>query len=341
MGVIFNRHRRALRLGLFVVFCFLVILQIERNLGGHALLGHGVHEYADRRVHLSSQQIWLANALRASLRKHRVEFSDEDVPEDLQESFFEKGHIERVSNLTARQLNHYLIKSTPVVITNATPCTEHKWTLEYIEKVAGHNIVGVETSRSNRFYANEGLSRVRMTVSEFLRTFRDPKRKFDMYLAEESMDQVPALRDDVVEPEASEVLNLDRLQLWIGAGGQVAPMHHDQWDNVLCQIEGIRTFYIFDPLHVDRLYPKPNENRHFSQVDPESKDAGDTFPLFRKARMYKVDVHPGEIMFLPAMWWHQVHHHDSLNIAVNFWYDTHIMAELAYDNVLPPGHFDE
>eukprot|EP00759_Apiculatamorpha_spiralis_P058081 PhF_6_TR8992/c0_g1_i1/m.14121/K10277/KDM8, JMJD5; lysine-specific demethylase 8 len=296
----------------------------------------------DPHQNLSSDQLWLLNSLRSSLRKHKIEFSDEDVPESLQDTFLHTQEVERLRNITARQFNRYLISSIPFILTQGPSCTSHPWDLQFISKMAGRDVVGIETSKSNRFYSNEGLRKVNMTVNDFLLGFRDPNRPYDMYLAEESMDRTPGLRDDVSEPEFSEMLNLDRLQLWIGAGGQVAPLHHDQWDNVLCQIQGTRNFLLFDPLQVDRLYPKKNLDRHFSQIDPSKNREKliEQYPLFAHIRTYKATLQAGEIMFIPAMWWHQVHHHDSVNIAINFWYDTHILGELVYDNVLPPGSFD-
>lgn len=290
---------------------------------------------------LSQPQRDLIQSLRQSLEKHNIVFSDDgEIDPALKDSFLRTLEVERRQNLTARQFNAYLMNSRPVIITHYKPCTMKPWNLDVIEKMAGDNVVGIEVSKSNRFYSNEGLRKVNMTVRQFLHTFRDKDRPYDMYLAEESMDQVPKLRDDVLEPEFSENLNLDRLQLWVGAGGQVAPMHHDQWDNVLCQIEGTRVIHLFDPLQVDRLYPKTGANRYFSQLDPSDPKAAEKYPRFDKAKRLTVTLKAGEILFIPAMWWHQVHHAESVNIAINFWYDSHILSQLLYHNLLPPYDWD-
>ena len=111
------------------------------------------------------------------------------------------------------------------------------------------------------------------------------------------------------------------------------------WDNVLCQISGTRVLRNFDPLQLDRLYPKSND-RDFSQVvNPEDMEVFKTFPLFAKARSYLVELRPGEILVLPAMWWHAARHKKEVHIAVNFWYHSHTFSELLYDVTLPPGHF--
>ena len=271
--------------------------------------------------------------LRGSLRNNMDEFMGQGTGS----TFLPDGKVARLKEMDATVYNDHVMSSQPFLL--ASPlhnCTKSKWTLDVIEKKAGDDIVGIETSRSNRFYSNEGLKKVRMTVREFLRDFRAKSRPYDMYLAEENMKQFPTLEADVKEPSFSEGYNLDKVQLWIGAGGQVSPLHHDQWDNILCQIEGRRTVTLYDPFQTDFLYPKTGVNRHFGQVDPEHPDFA-KFPNFRKAKPYQVSLSAGEILFVPAHWWHQVHHEASQNVAVNFWYMPSLLSELIMDIILPEG----
>ena len=88
-------------------------------------------------------------------------------------------------------------------------------------QVAGQDSVFVETSQNNRFYNNTGLTKQRMTVAAFLDVFMSPDRKQDYYLAEQGLYQCPALLEDVAVPEFADFMNVDRTQIWIGAGGQV------------------------------------------------------------------------------------------------------------------------
>jgi hypothetical protein len=38
-----------------------------------------------------------------------------------------------------------------------------------------------------------------------------------------------------------------------------------------------------------------------------------------------VKLKPGDILYLPAYWWHHVRSSKNRNLAVNFWYDIHKM----------------
>lgn len=287
---------------------------------------------------MTADQRVLVARLRTSLRQNN-EDNDPDAghPDSFVHGPGEPAGITRVASLDEARFQQAVAASEPIIITGGAPCTKHPWSLDFIRRVAGSDVVGVETSKSNRFYSNEGLQKVNMTVAAFLDEFRSPSRRLDLYLAEEDLSEMPGLQADVMDPLFAADAQLDRLQLWIGAGGQVSPLHHDQWDNVLCQIEGVRKLTLFDPLQVDRLYPKAGVNRHFSFVDPEKPNDA-RFPRFKDARVHHVELHAGESMVIPAFWWHQVRHEDSVNIAVNFWYvPSSLLAELLYDVLLPPG----
>ena len=294
-----------------------------------------VRAMTDSYENTSSSKREQLRLLRRALKENMEEYLGKGVGS----TFIPDGKVATLTKVSAEVYTDHVMSSRPFIISNPDlyKCTKTKWTLDFIDEQAGDDVVGIETSKNNRFYSNEGLVKARMSVSEFLKTFRNKDRKRDFYLAEESMKQFPRLEEDVAEPSYSSAYSLDKTQLWIGAGGQVSPLHHDQWDNVLCQIEGNRTVTLFDPLQSDYLYPKTGINRHFSQLDPSKPDFS-RFPNFRNAKSFSATLRAGQQLFIPAGWWHQVHHQASVNIAVNFWYMPNIMTELLLDSILPAGY---
>eukprot|EP01061_Rhynchopus_euleeides_P018881 TRINITY_DN31117_c0_g1_i2.p1 TRINITY_DN31117_c0_g1~~TRINITY_DN31117_c0_g1_i2.p1 ORF type:complete len:300 (+),score=111.02 TRINITY_DN31117_c0_g1_i2:48-947(+) len=217
---------------------------------------------------------WQQKEVLRRLRRSLAENMDEFIGSGTGSTFLPKGKVPRVTGMDAVGYNDHVMSSEPFLLSSPDyNCTKSKWDLGFIERKAGDDIVGIETSKSNRFYSNEGLKKVRMTVREFLRDFRSPDRPYDMYLAEENVKQFPGLEADVSYPMFTDSSNLDKVQVWIGAGGQVSPLHHDQWDNVLCQMQGQRRITLYDPFQTDLLYPKTGVNRHFAQVDPANPDS--------------------------------------------------------------------
>ena len=307
MVYVFSRPRNQQRL-----FRFISLLLIVVGL----LVGFYEHD-----SYQSRQQLWLVEAMRTSLRKFRAPFHE---------------NVDRVPTLTPRQFYGYVVNSRPVIVTGSS-CTLHPWTLATIERMAGDDYIGVETTTGNNRFSPDTARTVNMTVRDFLARFMAPGRDREYYLAEGPLRQMPSLYDDIREPDFSSSLEPQRdPQLWIGAGGQVSTMHFDDMENVLCQIEGTRVVFLFDPLQVGRLYPRAGPLRAHSQVDPADPHASEKFPKFASAKQRNVTLRAGESLFIPSMWYHQIHGGPSMNIAVNFWYTSHLLSRLAMDNMIPP-----
>eukprot|EP00164_Ancoracysta_twista_P038400 GFYU01093303.1.p1 GENE.GFYU01093303.1~~GFYU01093303.1.p1 ORF type:complete len:116 (-),score=28.39 GFYU01093303.1:86-433(-) len=63
-----------------------------------------------------------------------------------------------------------------------------------------------------------------------------------------------------------------------------------------------------------------NDNKvPWISVDPQNPDY-EHHPLFQKAHPLHVEVNPGETLYLPSLWFHQVAQ-DDMTIAINVWYD--------------------
>jgi hypothetical protein len=94
-----------------------------------------------------------------------------------------------------------------------------------------------------------------------------------------------------------------RCELYIGGSGGKFPMlHYDTWHihTFLAQIYGVKEYTIFAPDQAPYLYAKGNS----SQInDPHNVDLA-KFPLYANATPIRFELRPGEILFVPAGWWH-------------------------------------
>jgi hypothetical protein len=94
-------------------------------------------------------------------------------------------------------------------------------------------------------------------------------------------------------------------ELYIGGkGGKFPFLHYDTWHThaFISQIYGTKEFTAFAPDQAPYLYLKPGR-RNQSLVDIENPDY-EKFPLFAKAAPMRFLLQPGEIIFIPAGWWH-------------------------------------
>lgn len=56
------------------------------------------------------------------------------------------------------------------------------------------------------------------------------------------------------------------------------------------------------------------------------------FPKFSEAKRTKCVLKPGDVLFMPAFWWHEVQSYpdpnENRNLAVNFWYARHNLSTI-------------
>ena len=95
-------------------------------------------------------------------------------------------------------------------------------------------------------------------------------------------------------------------RFWLGPAGTVTPLHCDYDNNIFAQIWGSKHIFLAPPHHDEFLYPREANPVLFgSPFNPEAPDFGQ-FPLARQALMVECVVTPGEMLFVPAGWYHQV-----------------------------------
>lgn len=127
------------------------------------------------------------------------------------------------------------------------------------------------------------------------------------------------------EDNPCHLLNGDvRPRLWIGNPSTVA-CHYDSYDNLACVILGRRRFTLYPPEAVGDLYVGPIDHTLSGQPISLAAGAADSnaYPRFDAARekAVVVDLYPGDALYMPKLWWHQVEALDPVNILVNYWWD--------------------
>jgi hypothetical protein len=113
-------------------------------------------------------------------------------------------------------------------------------------------------------------------------------------------------------------------RIWLG-NAITTPTHLDEWFNIGCVVLGRRRFTLFPPAQVVNLYVGPLDyaptGAPMSLVQLHSPDFA-RFPRFREALAHarSAELAPGDALFIPPLWWHNVESLDSLNVLVNYWW---------------------
>jgi hypothetical protein len=114
-------------------------------------------------------------------------------------------------------------------------------------------------------------------------------------------------------------------KIWVGNSSKVAP-HFDISENIACVVSGVRRFVIFPPDQIENLYVGPIDYNMAGQpaslVDMSNIDL-EKFPKFEDAIQHAIiaELHPGDALYLPSLWWHFVESTGPLNVLVNYWFD--------------------
>jgi len=121
-----------------------------------------------------------------------------------------------------------------------------------------------------------------MKFSDFLDKFDDRNDEHHYYLAESELNK--NLEADINEPNLTkQLLELDRINLWMGHGGTVSSAHTDSQDNLMCIVTGFKRFYIVSPFHgvfLSRGYNRsPLNYSPINFAEPDLKK----FPSFANA----------------------------------------------------------
>lgn len=158
-------------------------------------------------------------------------------------------------------------------------------------------------------------------LSELLRLADAPDPPALYAGAAAAADHLPGWLDANPLPLATPGANP---RIWIGNATRVAT-HYDVSSNIACVVAGTRRFTLFPPDQIANLYVGPLENtiagQPTSMVDLENPDF-ERYPRFADALDHAqfADLSPGDAIFIPSLWWHNVVATQALNILVNYWW---------------------
>ncbi|MDJ0276105.1 cupin-like domain-containing protein [Sphingomonas sp. 2R-10] len=148
------------------------------------------------------------------------------------------------------------------------------------------------------------------------------------YIGSTDLDAyLPGLRtdNDLSLPPLSSGAAPPLASIWIG-NRTVAATHYDMSNNLAVCVVGRRRFTLFPPDQVAKLYPGPLEptpgGQVVSMVDLRAPDL-DRHPRFAEALAHAqvADLEPGDVLFYPALWWHNVEALASFNVLMNYWWN--------------------
>ncbi|MFN9174315.1 MAG: cupin-like domain-containing protein [Synechocystis sp.] len=229
--------------------------------------------------------------------------------------------IDRRDNLSGEEFYaDYYAQNKPVIITNMInqwPALS-LWTPNYLKAHYGETEVEIMANRNSddKYEINIENHKTKIQFADYVDRVVNQGENNDYYMVANNRNlettQLGRLLEDIVMP--SEYLDQSNSSgnvfFWFGSAGTITPLHYDVTNLMMTQIYGSKKWQIIPPIYTPFLY---NNVGVFSEVDCEKPDYN-KYPLFEEGKIIEVVLEPGEIIFVPTGWWHQV---KSLDVSVS------------------------
>ncbi|KAM9365035.1 tRNA wybutosine-synthesizing protein 5 [Pholidichthys leucotaenia] len=230
------------------------------------------------------------------------------------------------------------------------PCVK-KWTPDYLRVKGGDKDVKIHVSTEPKMdFLHKNFVYKTLTFNEFVKRASEKKHS-DFFLCEDESYYLRSLGEDVRKepadlskqfPDLAEDFHIPNfwepdqffssvfrisscgLQLWT---------HYDVMDNLLAQVSGRKRAVLYSPQDALHLYLSGDKSEVLDIDAPDLK----RFPEFVKAKRLECVLEPGDLLFIPALWFHNTLALE-FGVGVNvFW--RHLPTD-SYDKKDPYGNKD-
>jgi hypothetical protein len=228
--------------------------------------------------------------------------------------------VERCANPSAEEIRTRSRNGAPVVFTGVVDRwpARQRWSSPsaFAERAGDITVPLIHLPRGGTDYYPD-VEPVPMPLSACLqRIFGNSGDRY--YLSQvELLDSAPNLAEDFSFPTPDPDATYEPVYFWIGTGGCVSRLHFDLAHNFACQIVGSRRFRLYPPSESHRLYPSLATK--FSPASTLGDTSRERYPLFEPDRFIEVQLRPGDLLFLPGFWWHQVITDEPGIMITRFW----------------------
>jgi len=233
--------------------------------------------------------------------------------------------VERRADVTADEFfARYVAGGIPVVLSDVVtrwPAFA-RWTPELFRAEYGDTTIDIVDGRdADPDYDRNTPKHTRtVTMREYIERILAAGETNDFYAVAQNRnldrDALQPLWADLTLP--SEILDATRSKgcaaLWIGPAGTVTPLHHDTSNILFAQIYGRKRFVLASPFETELMRDAVGV---YASADPETPL--EQMPAWLAAvRFLRLDLAPGELLYLPVGWWHHVRALDvSISVALN------------------------
>eukprot|EP00112_Aurelia_sp_Birch-Aquarium-sp1_P010423 Seg2224.2 transcript_id=Seg2224.2/GoldUCD/mRNA.D3Y31 product="Lysine-specific demethylase 8" protein_id=Seg2224.2/GoldUCD/D3Y31 len=210
---------------------------------------------------------------------------------------------------------NYVVAHKPVVIKGyaKTWPAYHLWTDEYLKEKYGNTTMHMETKDDDK----ENIPPSK-NFGAFIDSYRDEKST--LYMVDEVL---PEMREEIVLPLCLRCEEIDRSffvsYFWLSGGNTHSTAHIDTDENLLCVLNGHKRAVMVSPIYSSNLYADESKVKGVSNINTSAVDL-EKYPEVMKMEYWVAEADEGDCMYIPQMWWHQVHSRKERQMAVALWW---------------------
>lgn len=212
--------------------------------------------------------------------------------------------------------------SKPVILQGAIgdwPALK-RWSLEYFKREFGERELPIiHEKRGSHYDVRTGLHYGSIRFGDYCDLLAD-SGPHELYMSVRVHEALPELFGDIRKPDVVATARWARSRFWMGGPGAKGPLHRDLPENLYAQVSGRKRFLLLDRRLTGMVHRHAFHSGvpNYSPVDAEDPDLS-RFPRFRDAPLLRADLEPGDLLYIPSMWWHQARSLTT-SMAVNLWW---------------------
>lgn len=234
-----------------------------------------------------------------------------------------------IKHVEAKLFSNYLYDSLPLIGELAEELWGFvfNWKEEYLLTSIGHKLTAVCISPNKHFYRDKktgapNFGVEKMSVKNLIHKIFSERSNIQFYYMQGKsvVKNFPELQRDIVLPQFLRNQKTKSLLLWLGGAGCITDLHFDVTNGILIPIVGAKKVRLFSPdqtkyLNMFSVFSKARTQSGLNFLDKDHP----TFLRLKKASHIDLIIKPGQFLYIPPGWWHQVENLDPA-ISVNVWW---------------------
>jgi hypothetical protein len=237
--------------------------------------------------------------------------------------------ISRFDNLSVPDFKkNFLKKKKPIIISKSFDWqASQKWNIEYLKAFYPEKTAVVTVISDNQEKTNTNVKNIELKLPEALDLLFDNSDQNKRYLLlPQSIDaDFPELLTDIDVPKYEDKKREHVTNLCIGKSDINTMIHYDTSNSFITQIVGRKRIRLFAPTDSYNMYPyaindvflDTTPSVYMSRIRGTDLINYNEFPKMKMVTCFEGILYPGDLLFIPAGWWHEIKYID-ISISVNF-----------------------